>query len=185
MSERVSGQAAAACAKGSLSGFTHAVSFRAQRSETTGYAAIQSAAERPAMHLSGETIADPPLYIEVWIEADECARQVLRALNVLNIKVFIGIVNRLLFAPGGSEHYMLGGYKLLLGQPSGRVGNLWKESSTLPKNLVKKLAFCRFCVKYTRINTKNWHCAYCYFTTDILEYKQEERAGVLRVPHDK
>ena len=46
------------------------------------------------------------------------------------------------------------GYKLLLGQPSGRAGNLWKESSTLPKNLVKKLAFCRFCVKYTRINTK-------------------------------
>ena len=84
-----------------------------------------------------------------------------------------------------TENYMLGGYKLLLGQPSGRVGNLWKESSTLPKNLVKKLAFCRFCVKYTRINTKNWHCAYCYFTTDILEYKQEERAGVLRVPHDK
>ena len=94
MSARVSGQAAAACAKGSLSGFTHAVSFRAQRSETTGYAAIQSAAERPAMHLSGETIADPPLYIEVWIEADECARQFSRALNVLNIKVFIGIVNR-------------------------------------------------------------------------------------------
>ena len=85
----------------------------------------------------------------------------------------------------GSEHYTLSGYKLLLGQPSGRAGNLWKESSTLPKNLVKKLAFCRFCVKYTRINTKNWHCAYCYFITDILEYKQEERAGVLRVPHDK
>ena len=58
----------------------------------------------------------------------------------------------------------------------------WKGSSTLPKNLVKKLAFCRFCVKYTRINTKKWHCAYCYFKTDILEYKQEERAGVLRVP---
>lgn len=56
------------------------------------------------------------------------------------------------------------------------------ERSIFAKNLVKKLAFCRFCVKYTRINTKNWHCAYCYFVTDILEYKQEERAGVLRVP---
>lgn len=82
----------------------------------------------------------------------------------------------------GSEHYTLSGYKLLLGQPNGRVGNPWKESSTLPKNLVKKLAFCHFCLKYTRINTKNWHCVYCYFVTDILEYKQEERAGVLRVP---
>ncbi|WP_207657555.1 hypothetical protein [Faecalibacterium prausnitzii] len=63
-----------------------------------------------------------------------------------------------------------------------RTGKAWKKSSTLPKNLVKKLAFCHFCVKYTRINTKKWHCAYCYFKTDILEYKQEERAGVLRVP---
>jgi hypothetical protein len=69
--------------------------------------------------------------------------------------------------------------------PAGKAGQDWKGSSTLPKNLVKKLAFCRFCVKYTRINTKKWHCAYCYFKTDILEYKQEERAGVLRVPHDK
>jgi hypothetical protein len=60
-----------------------------------------------------------------------------------------------------------------------KAGETWKESSTLPKNLVKKLAFCHFCVKYTRINTKKWHC---YFITDILEYKQEERAGVLRVP---
>jgi hypothetical protein len=66
--------------------------------------------------------------------------------------------------------------------PAGGTGETWKESSTLPKNLVKKLAFCHFCVKYTRINTKKWHCAYCYFKTDILEYKQEERAGVLRVP---
>jgi hypothetical protein len=94
------------------------------------------------MHLSGETIADPPLYIEVWIEADECARQVSRALNVLNIKVFIGIVNRnrLLCAEWVKVIHACG-YKLLLGQPSGRAGNLWKESSTLPKNLVKKLAF--------------------------------------------
>ena len=46
------------------------------------------------MYLSGEAIADPPLYIEVWIEADECARQFSRVLNVLNIKVFIGIVNQ-------------------------------------------------------------------------------------------
>jgi hypothetical protein len=35
-----------------------------------------------------------------------------------------------------------------------KAGETWKESSTLPKNLVKKLAFCHFCVKYTRINTK-------------------------------
>ena len=51
------------------------------------------------------------------------------------------------FAPGGSENYMLGGYKLLLGQPSGRVGNLWKESSTLPKNLVKKTGILPFLCK--------------------------------------
>ena len=98
------------------------------------------------------------------------------ALRVLNIKVFTGIVNRLRFAPGGSERCDV---------LTARAGETWKGSSTLPKNLVKKLAFCRFCVKYTRINTKKWHCAYCYFITDILEYKQEERAGVLRVPHDK
>ena len=95
------------------------------------------------------------------------------ALRVLNIKVFTGIVNRQRFAPGGSERCDV----LTAG-----TGEAWQESSTLPKNLVKKLAFCRFCVKYTRINTKKWHCAYCYFKTDILEYKQEERAGVLRVP---
>ena len=85
MSAKVSGQAATACAKGSLSGFTHAVSFRAQRSETTGYAAIQSATERPAMHLAGETIADPPLYIKV--KADDAPGVFCGALRVLNIKV--------------------------------------------------------------------------------------------------
>lgn len=71
----------------------------------------------------------------------------------------------------GSEHYTLGGYKLLPGPLNSGAGNFWKESGISAKNLVKKLAFCHFCVKYTRINTKNWHCAYCYFTTDILEYK--------------
>lgn len=59
---------------------------------------------------------------------------------------------------------------------------LGRRAAHCPKTLLKKLAFCHFCVKYTRINTKKWHCAYCYFITDILEYKQEERAGVLRVP---
>ncbi|WP_147366353.1 hypothetical protein [Faecalibacterium sp. OM04-11BH] len=122
--------------------------------------------------MAGETIADPPLYIE----PDGAPGSFRGALRVLNIKVFTGIVNRLLFVPGGSERCDV---------LTARTGKAWKESSTLPKNLVKKLAFCRFCVKYTRINTKKWHCAYCYFKTDILEYKQEERAGVLRVPHDK
>ena len=93
-----------------MSGFVHAVSFRAQRSETTGYAAIQSATERPAMHLAGETIADPPLYIE----PDGAPGSFRGALRVLNIKVFTGIVNRLLFVSGRSEHHDLGSHQLLL-----------------------------------------------------------------------
>ncbi len=41
----------------------------------------------------------------------------------------------------GQSHYTLGGYKLLLGQPNGRVGDFGKESGISAKNLVKKLAF--------------------------------------------
>ena len=133
MSAKVSGQAATACAKGSLSGFTHAVSFRAQRSETTGYAAIQSATERPAMHLAGETIADPPLYIKV--KADDAPGGFCGALRVLNIKVFTGIVNWLRFAPGGSERHDLGGHQLLLCavvQLHGVVGQGTEFFSLLP-----------------------------------------------------
>ena len=50
------GQAALACSNGCLSGLSHAVSISSQMSPTTGQELIQSAAERPAMILFGESI---------------------------------------------------------------------------------------------------------------------------------